>query len=86
MLASTHVACATTHSLRDGGNFTDSKSFIVALRSRRPKELGTGLVDFLPADCIEHATHFPPHQHFYSHQEGTFLDLVLDNVDREAKA
>ena len=38
MLASTHVACATAHSLREGGNFTDSKSFILALRSRRPEE------------------------------------------------
>ena len=43
-------------------------------------------MDLLLADCIEHATHFPPPQHLYSHQEGTFLDLVLDDVDREAKA
>ena len=86
MLASTHVACATAHSLRGVGNFTDSKSFIFVLRSRCPEELGTGLVDLLLANCIEHATHFPPAQHLYSHQEGTILDLVLDAMDREAKA
>ena len=86
MLASTHVACATAQCLREGGSFMHSKSFILALRSRRPEELGTGLVDLLLANCIEHATHFPPPQHLYSHQEGIFLDLVLDDVDREAKA
>ena len=86
MLASTHVACTTPHSLREGGNFTDSKSFILALRSRHPQELGTGLVDLLLAYCIKHATHFRVPQHLYSHQEGTFLHLVLDDVDREAKA
>ena len=86
MLAATHVACATAHNLRNGGNFTDSKSFILVLRNRRREELGTGLVDRLLADCIEHATHFPPPQHLYYHQDGTFLYLVLDDVDREAKA
>ena len=80
MLASTHVACATTHSLRESSDFTDSKSFILALRSRRPEVL----VDLLLADYNEHATHFPAPQHLYSHHEGTFLDLVLDDVDREA--
>ena len=80
------MACATAHSLREGGNFTDCKFFILPLRSRHPEELGTGLADLLLADCIEHATHFRPPQHLYSHQEGTFLDLVLDDVDREAKA
>ena len=75
LLASAHVACATARSLRKGGNLTDSKSFIMALHSRRPSELSTGLVDLLLADCIDEATPFPPPQHLYSHQEGTFLDL-----------
>ena len=56
------------------------RSAVVAPKSR-PR-----LVDLLLADYIEHATHFPPPQHLYSHQEGSFLHLVLDNVDREAKA
>ena len=43
-------------------------------------------VDLLLGDYIEHATHFRPPQHLYSHQEGTFLHLVLDKVDGEAKA
>ena len=86
LLASGSVACATARSLREGGIFTDSKSFIQALCSRRPEELGTGLVDLLLADCVRLAGHFPPPQHLYSHQQGTFLDLVLDDVDREAKA
>ena len=55
--ASAHVACAIAHNLCEGGNFTDSKSFIMALR---PSELGTGLVDLLLADCIDQATPFPP--------------------------
>ena len=71
--ASAHVACATARSLRKGG--------IMALHSRRPSELGTGLVDLLLADCIDRAAPFPPPQHLYSHQEGTFVDLVLDEVD-----
>ena len=68
------------------GSFTDSKSFIQALCSRRLEELGAGLVDLLLADCVRLAGQFPPPQHLYSHQQGTFLDLVLDDVDREAKA
>ena len=86
LLASAHVACATARSLRDSGNFTNSKSFIMALHSRRPSALGPGLVDLLLADCIDWATPFPPPQHAYSHQEATFLDLVLDEVDGAAKA
>ena len=62
------------------------KSFIMALHSRRPDELGTGLVDLLLTDCIDQAASFPPPQHLYSHREGTFLDLVLDDVDNAAKA
>ena len=85
LLASAHVACATARSLREGGNFT-TKSFIMALHSRRPSELGTGLIDLLLADCIDRATLFPPPQHLYSHQEGTFQDLVLDKVDGAATA
>ena len=72
--------------VREGGNFTDCKSFIMALHSRRPNELGTGLVDLLLADCIDPPTPFPPPQHLYSHQEGTGLDVVLDDVDNAAKA
>ena len=74
LLTSTHTACATARSLHEGGNFTDSKSFIMALRSRRPSELGTELVDLWLADCIDQATPFPPAQHLYSHEAGTFLD------------
>ena len=86
LLASGSVACATARSLREGGSFIDSKSYIQTLCSRRPEELGTGLVDLLLADCVRLAGQFPPPQHLYSHQHGTFLDLVLDDVDREAKA
>ena len=67
LLTSAHVACATARSLPEGLNFTDSKSFIMALHSRRPSELGTGLVDLLLADYIDQATPFPPPQHLYSH-------------------
>ena len=77
------VSRATACSLRDGGNFT--KSFIVALHSRRPKDLGTGLVDLSLADCVRQAERFPPPQQLYSHQEGTFLDTMLDAVDGVAK-
>ena len=80
------MACATARSLREGGSFKDSKSFLQALCSRRSEELGTGLVDLLLADCVRLASQFPPPQHLYSHQQGSFLDLVLDDVDREAKA
>ena len=86
LLTLAHVACATAGSLGEGGNFTDTKSFIMALHNRRSSELGTGLVDLLLADCIDQATPLPPPQHLYSHQEGTFLDLVLDDVDNAAKA
>ena len=67
LLTSAHVACATARSLREGGNFTDSKSFIMALGSRRPNEVGTRLVDLLLADRIDQATPFPPPKHPYSH-------------------
>ena len=85
-LAPTHVACATACRFRKGGNFTDSKSFILAIRSRLLEELGAGLVDLLLADCMAHATHFTPPQHLYCHQDCIVLDLVLDDVHREAKA
>ena len=86
LLASSSVGYATAHSLREGGNFIDSRSYVQALCRRRPEEWGTTLVDLLPADCIRLAGQFPPPQHLYSHQQGTFLDVVLDAVDREAKA
>ena len=86
LLTSAHAACGTARNLRRGGNFTDSKPFILELRSRRPSEFGTGLVDLLLADCIDQATPFPPPQHLYSHQEGTFLGRVLDDVHNAAKA
>ena len=86
LLTSAHVACATARSLREGGNFTDSKSFITVLHGRCSNEIRTGLVDLLLADCIDRTTPFPPPQHLYSHQEGTFLDLVLDDIDIAAKA
>ena len=60
LLASTHVACATSCNLREGGNFIYSKSFIMALHSRCLSELSTGLVDLLLAECIDQATPFPP--------------------------
>ena len=40
LLASGTAACATARSLRKGGSFTDSGSYIQALSSRRPAELG----------------------------------------------
>ena len=85
ILALAHVSCATARSLKEGGNFTNFKSFIMALRSRRPGDLGTGLVDLLLADCVCQVEFFPPPQHLYSNQEGTFLDAVLDAVDSTAK-
>ena len=86
LLASGTVAYATARSLREGGSFTDSRSYIQALNSCRPEELGEGLIDLLLADCIRLAGQFRSPQHLYSHQQGTFLDSVLDDVDREAKA
>ena len=56
------------------------------LGSRRPAELGEGLVDLLLSNCIELAGRFPPPQHLYSHQQGNFLDSVLDDADKAAKA
>ena len=70
LLPSALVACATARSVRDGENFSDSS--ILAL--------------LLLADCVRLAGQFPPPQNLYSHQQGTFLDLVLDDVDWEAKA
>ena len=49
---SPRISCAIVRSLREGGYFTDSKSFIMALRSRRPDDLGIGLVDMLLAACV----------------------------------
>ena len=86
LLASGTAACATARSLREGGSFPDSWSYIQALGSRRPAELGEGLVGLLLSDCIKLASQFPPPQHLYSHQQGTFLDSVLDDVDEAAKA
>ena len=67
-----------TQSLR-GGKFYRLQVFHTC--SRRPEELGTNL-----CNCVRLAGQFPPPQHLYSHRRGTFLDLVLDDVDREAKA
>ena len=86
LLASGSEPCATAHSPGEGGGFVDSKSFIQALCSRCLEELGTGLVDLLLADRVKLAGQLPPPQHLYSHQQGTFLDLVLEDVDHEAKA
>ena len=84
--ASGTTACATAHSLREGGSFTDSRPYIQALSSRRPAELGEGLGDLLLSDCIRLASRFPLPQHLYRHQQGTFLDSVLHDVDEAAKA
>ena len=86
LLASGATVCATTRSLREGGSFTDSRSYIQALSSRRHTELGEGPVDLLLSDYIQLASQFPPPQHLYSHQQGTFLDSVLGDVDGAAKA
>ena len=80
LLASGTAACATARSLREGESFTDSRSYIQALSSRRPEELGEGLVNLLLSNCIRLAGQFPPPQYLYSHQQGTFLDSVLDDV------
>ena len=85
ILASARVSCTTARSVKEGGNFTDCKSFIMALQSRWPDDLGKGLVDLLLSHCVCDAKLFPPPQHLYSHQEGTFLDAVLDTVDSTAK-
>ena len=85
ILESARVSCATVRSVREGGNFTGFKSFIMAPHSRRPKELGMGLEDLLLADCIHPAGCFPPPQHLYCDQEGTFVDVVLDAVDGNTK-
>ena len=85
ILALASVSCAIARSLKEGGNFTDSKSFIMALHSRRPDDLGTGLVDLLLADCVCQAELFARPRHLYSHQDGTFPDAVLDAVDSTAK-
>ena len=52
LLASGAAACAAARSLREGGSFTYSRSYIQALGSRRPAELGEGLVDLLLSDRI----------------------------------
>ena len=77
------VSRATVRSLREGGNFTYSKSFIMALNSRRPGDLCMGL---LLAECVCLSERFPPPRHLYYHQEGTILDVVLDVVDNVAQA
>ena len=45
-----------------------------------------GLADLLLADRVRLAGRFPQPQHLYSQQQATFPDLVLDDVDQEAKA
>ena len=87
LLALGTAACATARSLREVGSFADSRSYIQALSTRRPDELDEGLVDLVLSDCIKLARHFPPpEQHLSSHQQGTFLDSVVDDVDKAAKA
>ena len=86
LLASRAIACATARSLWEGGSVTHSWSYIQAPSSRRPAERGEGLVDHLASDCIKLASQFPPPQHLYFHQQGTFLDSVLDDVDEAANA
>ena len=66
-LGVTRVSCAVVCSLREGGNFTTSKTFIMALRSRRPDNLGTGLVDLPLAACVRMSERFSPPQRLYSH-------------------
>ena len=83
---SPRVSCAFVRSLREGRNFKHSKSFIMALHYHHPNDLGTGLVDLLLLECVRMSERFPPPPHLYSHQEGTFLDVVPNDVDREAKA
>ena len=69
-----------------GANLTDSKTSIMALQSHRPDDLGTGLVDLLPAACVcQCSACVGPPQHFYSHEECTFLDTLLDAVDGTPK-
>ena len=46
------VSCATAHSLRERGNFTSCKLFIMALHCRWPDDLGTRLMDLLLADSV----------------------------------
>ena len=82
---SPRISCATVRSLREGGNLTDSKSFITVICSRRPDDLGMGLVDVLLAVCVCLAECLPPPQHWYSHEDCTFLDTPLYQVDGEAK-
>ena len=86
LLTSGAAACATARSLREGEGLTDSRSYIQALGSRRPAELGEGPVHLLLSDCIQLASQFPPPQHLYSYQQGYFLDSVLNDVNKAAKA
>ena len=86
LLAFPHIACVTTRSLREGGDFIASRPFIIAVHRPPPSELGMWLVDLLLAECIDHAAPFGPPHHLYSRQEGTFPDLVLDEVDGAATA
>ena len=60
MLTSTHMAFATAMSLRTGGSFTDSKSFLQALEARKPNDLGTVLVDPLLGDRLSYSVPPPP--------------------------
>ena len=69
LLASGTAACATARSLREGRSFTDSRSYIQALSSSRPAQLGEGLVDLLLSNGIKLAgpaptSLFSPAGHF----------------------
>ena len=44
-----------------------------------------GPVDLLLIDYLCMSAKFPTPRHLYSHQEGTFLDEVLDDADSTAK-
>ena len=81
----TRVSCASADNLWEGGDFINSKWCIMALQSCRPDDLGRGLAHLLLAEYFRMARCFPPPEHLYPHQEGTFLDTLLDAVDSVAK-
>ena len=62
--------------------------FIMALHSRRPDDLGTGLVDLLLANCVRGQSVFPRSNIctlIKTIKIGTLLDAVLDAIDGAAK-
>ena len=69
----------------DSPTFTVSKSYVEALVTRRPASQKRGLEGDLLHQCQQMVTDFKRPSHIYSHQQGTFLDKVLDDVDSAAK-